>query len=44
LEYPKTENLWKRDPDTNAMAPENGVRVEEVGWSIAGSCWRRSTA
>ena len=26
MEYPKTENLWVRDPETHVMAPTNGYR------------------
>jgi hypothetical protein len=35
MEYPKTENLWVRHPETHLMAPENGYRVEEVGLIIS---------
>lgn len=26
MEYPKTENLWVRNPETHLMAPQNGFR------------------
>lgn len=31
MEYPKTENLYARDPVTHKVGPENGFRQEAVG-------------
>lgn len=30
MEYPKTENLYARDPETHVAGPEHGFRVPEV--------------